>query len=139
MDYKSDYDVFVVFKDKVPKEKKFAQKELRKKFPKVTLQYYCTQDELIQMVNEGHWSVYITLLKGGRVLYKTKIWRKFLRKLRKINFVEEILDTFAMKYKAKFEIDKLKNMKGYEAAKWALPCIRKRLQLLVYVKNHPLK
>ena len=132
---KSDYDVFVIFKEKSPKDKGTAQKEFGKLFPKITLQYYCTTDELIHKVNGGHWSIYITLLKSGRVLYKTRGYRKFLKKLKKIDFIEQMLDTVAMQYKAKFEIDTLRKIRGYKAAKWALPSIRKRLQLLVYIRR----
>jgi len=132
---KSDYDVFVIFKNKTPKDKKVADKEFKKKFPKVSLQYYCSDDELIHKVNEGHWSVYITLLKSGRILYMTKDYKSFLKRLKKIDFIERLFDTAAMEYKAKFEIDALKKIKGYKAAKWALPSIRKRLQLLTYIRK----
>jgi len=131
----SDYDVFIIFKNGTPKNKKLAQKEFNKLFPKISLQYYCTAEELINKVREGHWSIYITLLKSAKVLYKAKGYRKFLRRLKKINFIEQLLDTAAMEYKVKFEIDVLKKIKGYKAAKWALPSIRKRLQLLAYIRK----
>ena len=132
---KSDYDVFVIFKDKAPNKKALAVGEFKKLFPRVTLQYYCTADELIHKVNEGHWSIYITLIKSGKVLFHNRGYRSFLKKLKKINFVKELLDTMAMQYKARFEINTLKKIHGYKAAKWALPSIRKRLQLLTYIRR----
>jgi len=63
----SDYDVFIIFKNGTPKNKKLAQKEFNKLFPKISLQYYCTAEELINKVREGHWSIYITLLKSAKV------------------------------------------------------------------------
>lgn len=132
---KSDYDVFVIFKEKIPKSKKSAKIEFSKKFPKITLQYYCTADEIIHKVNKGHWTTYITLLKSGRVLYKTKDYKKFLKSLKKIKFMGEILDAAAIEYNSLFEIKELQKFRGYEAAKWALPCIRKRLQFLTYIKK----
>lgn len=44
---KSDYDVFVIFKDKTPQRKS----EINRKFPKVFLQYFCTTDDLIKRIN----------------------------------------------------------------------------------------
>ena len=128
---KSDYDVFVIFKGKTPKGKK----EIKEKFPKVTLQYFCTTNDLLRKVKEGHWSIYITLLKSARTLYCTKEYKKFLKELKKVDFIEQLMDTIAMEYKANFEIEILKKDRGYKAAKWALPSIRKRLQLLTYIRR----
>ncbi len=128
---KSDYDIFVIFKDETPKGKK----EINKKFPKISLQYFCTTKDLLRKVEEGHWSIYITLLKSARLLYYTKEYKKFLKELKKIDFIEQLTDTAAMEYKANFEIETLKKCKGYKAAKWALPSIRKRLQLLTYIRR----
>ena len=132
---KSDYDVFVIFKTKTPKSKKLAQKEFLRKFPKISLQYFCTIDELLRKVEEGHWSIYITLLKSAKILYYTKEYKKFLKELKKVDFIEQLMDTAAMEYKANFEIETLKKSRGYKAAKWALPSIRKRLQLLTYIRR----
>lgn len=132
---KSDYDVFVIFKDKILKSKKSAQKEFLKKFPKISLQYFCTAEELLRKVEEGHWSIYITLLKSARILYYTKEYKKFLKELKKVDFIEQLMDTAAMEFKANFEIEALKKSRGYKAAKWALPSIRKRLQLLTYIRR----
>ncbi|MDP2649774.1 MAG: nucleotidyltransferase domain-containing protein [bacterium] len=132
---KSDYDVFVIFKTKTPKSKKLAQKEFLRKFPKISLQYFCTTDELLRKVEEGHWSIYITLLKSAKILYYTKEYKKFLKELKKVDFIEQLMDTAAMEYKANFEIETLKKSRGYKAAKWALPSIRKRLQLLTYIRR----
>jgi len=132
---KSDYDIFVIFKDKTPKDKKLAQKEFLKRFPKISLQYFCTADELLRKVKEGHWSIYITLLKSARILYYTKEYKRFLKKLKKVDFIEQLMDTVAMEYKTNFEIETLKKRRAYKAAKWALPSIRKRLQLLTYIRR----
>ena len=128
---KSDYDVFVIFSDKTPKNKR----EIEKKFPKITLQYFCTSEELIDKVSRGHWSVYITLLKSARVLYATKEYKKFLKRLKKIDFIEQLIDTVSIEFKTGFEIKELKKKRGYVALKWALPLLRKRLQLLTYIKR----
>ena len=128
---RSDYDVFVIFKEKIPRGKK----EINKKFPKITLQYFCTINDLLKKSGEGHWSIYITLLKSAGVLYYTKEYRKFLKELKKIDFIEQLIDTMAMQYKSKYEINVLRRDKGYKAAKWALPSIRKRLQFLTYIKR----
>ncbi len=128
---KSDYDLFVIFKDKTPKGKK----EIKKKFPKISLQYFCTTNDLLRKVKEGHWSIYITLLKSAGILYYTKKYKKFLKKIKRIDFTEQLMDTAAMQYKATYEIRVLKKSRGYKAAKWALPSIRKRLQLLTYIRR----
>ena len=128
---KSDYDIFVIFKDKTPKNRK----EIEKKFPKISLQYFCTTEELMRKINEGHWSIYITLLKSAKVLYLTKGYKKFLNELKKVDFIEQLMDTSAMELKAVKEIKALRENKGYRAAKWIFPAIRKRIQLLTYIKT----
>jgi len=128
---KSDYDVFVIFEDRIPRGKSI----IKRMFPKVFLQYFCTDQDILRKIREGHFSVYITLLKSARILYANKDYGKLLKKIKKINFIEELSDVAAIEYKAKFEINKLRAINGYKAAKWALPCIRKRLQLLVYIRK----
>jgi len=132
---KSDYDIFVIFKDETTKSKKLVQEKILKRFRKISLQYFCTTDELLRKVEEGHWSIYITLLKSARILYYTKEYKKFIKELKKVDFIEQLMDTAAMEYKANFEIEALKRNRGYKAAKWALPSIRKRLQLLTYIRR----
>lgn len=132
---KSDYDTFLIFQDNPSKTKKEAQKEIKNKFSKVSLQYFSSINEIIDLTKKGHWSIYITLLTNAKTIYKTKGYKKFLKKLKKIDFLEELLDSIAMEYKATFEIEQLKKLRGYNAAKWALPSIRKRLQLLTYIKK----
>jgi len=132
---KSDYDIFVILKERVEESKKLAQKRITRKFPKVSLQYFCSMDNLLFKVREGHWSIYITLLKSARAIYATREYRWFLRELRKMDFVKEVFNLAAMEYKAKFEKDALRKVKGYKAAKWALPSVRKRLQLLTYIRR----
>lgn len=127
----SDYDVAVIFRDKTPSE----HKEIDRRFPKVFLQYFCTADELLKKVEAGHFTIYVTFLKSARVLYWTKDYKKVLKELKKVDFIEELADTTAMQYKANYEINCLKKLKGYKGAKWALPCIRKRLQLLTYIRR----
>jgi len=128
---KSDYDVFVIFKNKTLKGKK----EINKKFPKISLQYFCTTNELIHKINQGHWSIYITLLKSARVLYKAKRYNLFLRRVKKLNFFRNVNWVTTIKRKTNFEKEALRKSKGYKAAKWALPSIRKRLQLLTYIRK----
>lgn len=55
-----------------------------------------------------------------------------------MNFLEKLTDTIAMRYKAKKEIKVLKRINGYKASKWALPSIRKILQLLTYLRKNRL-
>ncbi len=128
---KSDYDVFVIFRDKIPRGKSV----IKKMFPKVFLQYFCTDEEIIRMIREGHFAIYITLLKSARVLYAHKDYEKLLKRIKKIDFIEELSDVAAIEYKARFELNRLKRIRGFKAAKWALPCIRKRLQLLAYIRK----
>jgi predicted nucleotidyltransferase len=128
---KSDYDVFVIFKNKTPK----GRKEINKKFPKVTLQYFATAKEIEDRINQGHFTIYITFLKSARMLYSTKEYRNFLKKIKKTDIIERLIDTLAIEGKTKFEVDTLGKLKGYKASKWALPSIRKRLQFLTYLRK----
>ena len=132
---KSDYDVFVIFKDKKPN----GRKEIEGLFPKISLQYFCTANDLKRIVREGHFAPYITLLKSAKILYAKPDYQKFLKELSKINFLEEMLDTVAYEWKAKYERNVLLKAKsGFKAAKWALPVLRKRLQLLALVRKRRL-
>lgn len=131
---KSDYDLFVIFKNKIPRGKS----EIRRKFKRIALPYFCTTYDLINKIKEGHFAIHITLLKSAKVLYKTKNYDKFLKKLKKIDFLEELVDIAGMESHAKFEKNVLKKRKGFMATKWALHTIRKRLQLLTYIRYHKL-
>ncbi|MBS3174263.1 nucleotidyltransferase domain-containing protein [Candidatus Woesearchaeota archaeon] len=128
---KSDYDVFVIFKNKIPMEKNY----LAKKFKKVSLQYFCTSDQLIEKIRHGYWTIYITLLKGSKVLYFSKDYSLFLKQISHINFLEEIFDIIGMEYIERKRMKILNNLKGFKAAKWCLAEIRKRLQLLTYIRK----
>jgi len=112
--------------------------EIKRKFPKIAIQYFMTTEELLNNTHFGHWTSYITLLKGGRILYTTKGFKKFLKKLKKKNLFEELIDIAGIEYKYQYERKELKKRKGFKAVKWALPSIRKRLQLLTYIRKHKL-
>ena len=127
---KSDYDVFMIFKDKIP----YGEKELRKKFKKVGGFYYLNIDELLKRAHLGHWTSYITLLTSARVLYSTKEYEKFLRKLKKINLLEEIIDIAGVELRSINRANILKKTRGYKAVKWALASIRVQLQLFSYLR-----
>jgi len=131
---KSDYDVFVIFRDEVPRGKE----EIRRKFEKVALHYFCTTDELLRNAHFGHWTSYITLLTSARVLYANKEYEKFLKELKDLNLFEAVIDVVGLEAKANYEANVLRKNKGYKAVKWALPMIRKRLQMLTYVRYHKL-
>ncbi len=131
----SDYDLFVIFNEKVIDKKE----EIKRFFPKISLQYYCTKEELLEKGKLGGWAVYITLLKSGKVVYAKKEYKDFLKVLKKINFLEKLLDAYALERKSNEEIKVLKGRKGFQAVKWALPSIRKRLQLLFYLRKGKLE
>lgn len=128
---KSDYDVFVFFKDKVPKGKN----TLKKRFKRVSISYYMTINDVLKKGHFGHFTSYITLLKSGRVVYSTNEYKKFLRKLQKINLFEEIVDVGSVEAKTIQRANILKKRSGFKAAKWALPSIRVQLQMLTYIRR----
>lgn len=130
----SDYDVFIIFKNFVPEGKE----DIAKRFRKITIQYYITAEELVRKVHLGHWTSYITLLKSAKILYSTKEYEKFLRKLGKINLLEKLIDIASIEGKTLQRIENLKKLKGYKASKWALPSIRVQLQMLTYLKYNKL-
>lgn len=74
---KSDYDMLVIFKGEVPRGKS----EIKRKFKKITLPYFCTTEYLINRRGLEHWASYITLTKVGKILYKTREYDKFLKDL----------------------------------------------------------
>ncbi len=137
---KSDYDVIIIFRDNIPKGKN----PIKKKFKKISLQYYDNCEGLIKKVKLGHWSIYITLLTSGMILYEDQDYSKFLKTLKNINFRDELVKVSLTELKKNteekinYEIKILKSRNGFEAIKWALPSIRKKLQLLTYIKNKKL-
>lgn len=131
---KSDYDVFIIFSHK-PKDKGEIP---AKKFKKIALQYFCSSKDLLKLIKEGHWSLYITLLKSARMIYYSKGYKEFINKLERINFVRNLNDTERIEWKAKFDEKVIKKSKGYSGAKYAFPALRSRLQLLTYIKHKKL-
>ncbi|MBS3094086.1 nucleotidyltransferase domain-containing protein [Candidatus Pacearchaeota archaeon] len=131
---KSDYDVFVIFKNKTPK----GEIKIKKKFPKISLHHFCTREELANKIYLGHFTIFITLLTSARMLYFTKEYKKFLKEIKKTDFLERLVNTAVIQAKTKFELKSLEKIKGYNAAKWALPSIRKRLQFLAYIRKRKL-
>lgn len=130
---KSDYDVFVIFKGKVPRSKT----KLMKKFKRMSISYFCSINSLEKRKGLEHWASYITLTNAGKILYKTKDYEKFLEKIKKGNFLKE-KNIPAIKRKIKYERGTLTKLRGFKALKWAFSSIRKRLSLLSYVKNKKL-
>ncbi len=72
------------------------------------------------------------------MIYHTKEYEKFINELRKIDFVENLKNTDRIKFKAKFDREVIEKEEGYSGAKYALPSLRSRLQLLTYIKNRKL-
>jgi len=132
---KSDYDVIVIFKNKVP----IGKAEINKKFPKVTLHHFLIEKDLFKLIYEGRWSIYITLLKSGKVLYKTKEYNNFLGKLKKINFWKDTANLKRLQFKDKTDKKHLKKVKGYSAIKVAFASTRKRLQILTHLRKKELR
>ena len=130
----SDYDVIVIFKDKIPKSKT----EIKRNFERITLHHFLTEKDLLKKIYEGRWSIYITLLKSSKILYQTKEYNSFLKKLKKLNFLKETDNLNRFKFKDKIDKKHLKEVKGYKAVKLSFASIRKRLQILTYLKKKKL-
>ncbi|GEM_PF-4249710 len=131
---KSDYDVFVILKN----PDKISRNAVERKFKKISFQYLLSEDELIQRTHFGHWTLFITLLTSARVVYSTKDYKRVLWRLKKINLFEKLIDLAALEAKTNSEIKSLAKLKGYNAVKWALPSVRKRLQMLSYIRRKKL-
>jgi len=131
---KSDYDLFVLLKEEVNVDKK----KIIGKFDKIVVHYLSSEEEMFHQDHFVHFTSYITLLKSGRAVYATKEYKKFLRKLKGLNLFESAVDVGAISAKTYFEIGALKKKRGFKAVKWALPAIRKRLQLLTFVRRRRL-
>lgn len=127
---KSDYDVFLVFNKKIEDESKLITNKLEK----ISVQYFGTTEEVSELIKEGHWSLYITLLKSAKMLYFSNEYKQFFNELKNTNFVKNLQNTDRIKFKAKFDRDQIQKMEGYPAIKYAFPALRSRLQLLTYAK-----
>lgn len=126
---KSDYDVFLIFNSKRKDETGF----LSKRFKNISINYFCDRNELLKLINEGHWSLYITLLKSAKMLYSSSEYNKFFNELKNTDFVKNLKNTDRIKFKAKFDRNQIQKMEGYPAIKYAFPGLRSRLQLLTYI------
>ncbi|OGJ16983.1 hypothetical protein A3K74_01160 [Candidatus Pacearchaeota archaeon RBG_13_33_26] len=131
---KSDYDVFLIFNSKIKDETKMLDNQ----FKKISVQYFGTAKQLSELIREGHWSLYITLLTSAKMFYYSKEYNFFINKLREIDFIKNLKNIGRIKWKAKFDREQLKKGEGYNGAKYALPALRSRLQLLTYIKHKKL-
>jgi len=131
---KSDYDVFLIFNSKIKNETEF----LSKKFPRISINYFCDLDELSELIFDGHWTLYITLLKSARMLFYFDKYKIFLKRLKKIDFVKNLKNFDRIKWKAKFDREQIQKGNGYSWAKYAMPALRSRLQLLTYIRHRKL-
>lgn len=131
---KSDYDVFLIFNHPLKNEGEM----LTKKFRKISVQYFCTKRELLNLIKKGHWAVYITFLKSARMLYSSQEYKIVMNKMKKIDFIKNLQDLKRIKFMAKFEHNALKKSNGYIGAKYAYPGLRSRLQLLTYIRYRKL-
>lgn len=131
---RSDYDIFVILKEPM----RVSKESVQRKFKRISFQYLLSEEELIRRANFEHWTLYITLLTSARVFYAIREYKKILRKLRKLNLFDNLIDVRVIEYKTEKEIGVLRKVKGYSAVKWALPAIRKRLQMLTYIRRRKL-
>lgn len=131
---KSDYDIFLIFNSKTRSERGF----LMKKFPKIAVHYFCSLDQLSILFKKGHWSPYITFLTSARMLSSRIEYGKFIKKMKKINFLDYFENTKRIKWKFQFDKDVIRKTKGYKCIKYALPTLRVRLQFLTYIKTKKL-
>jgi hypothetical protein len=127
---KSDYDVFLIFNEEIENE----GEKIMKQFKKITVQYFCSQGELLKLIKEGHWSLYITLLKSARMLYFSNEYKTLIKQIKKIDFIDNLQNTDRIKWKAEFDKDVIEKERGYGGAKYALPALRSKIQLLTYIK-----
>ena len=133
---KSDYDVFVIFKTYVPSE--IYKKKLNQLFPKVTLQYFSNEKDILNLIHKGHWSVYSVLLKGSKIIYGGKGWESFFKQIKEIDFWSELKDLNEIKFKDEFDNKCLRNCKDNSAIKVAYSSIRKRLQMIIHLTKEKL-
>ncbi len=126
----SDYDIIIIFKDKVQKGKS----SIKKIFKRIDLHYFCTLNYLSKRGGAEHWASYMALTKTGKILYKTEEYDKFLEKFRKKGPLEKT-NISALKKKMRYEKNVLNRLRKFKALKWAFLSIRKRLSLLNYTKN----
>jgi hypothetical protein len=126
----SDYDVFLIFNSKLKNE----TTSLSDKFEKISVQYFCSKADLLELIREGHWSLYITFLTSAKMLHFSKDYKKLIKQIGKINFVDNLKNTDRIKWKVGFDRVVIEKSRGYEGTKYALPALRSRLQLLTYIK-----
>lgn len=132
----SDYDVMLFFAQEPSPDHKTG---LEQRFPRVTLMYYLTLDELDNRIQQGSWSLYIAILRGAVVLYQDEEFRRFTADLENLDMQKVLSDGKTVKkIREKFEteIQVQSEREGLEAIKWFVPTLRRMLQVLTYLETN---
>jgi len=124
---RSDYDTFFVVKDS---KKKYISKDVRKKFPKISIAYFNTIQELKNQVTRGEWAVYYVLNNKAKILCHKKEYKSFLLWLSKHKFnTKKTLKRYA-KFRSRQDMNEIKNRQGWRFTKWLYLSIMKRVFLI---------
>lgn len=132
----SDYDILLFLGRQPDPEHRPA---VEQKFPKVSLMYYLTMEELEERIRNGSWSLYIAVLKGAATLYQDTAFERFVADLEKVDMRKIISSEEGLqKIRDKFEdeINTQTESEGFEAIKWFIPTLRRMLQIHTYLRTH---
>ena len=132
----SDYDILMFFGRQPDPEHRPAMEQ---KYPRISLMYYLTIPELEERIENGSWSLYITVLKGAGVLYQDETFKQFVSGLKDFDMRKHISNKEATKkITEKFdeEIKAQSQREKFEAVKWFVPTVRRMLQILTYLRYH---
>jgi hypothetical protein len=134
----SDYDVFVLFKDKIIN----IQDELRAKFPKVALHMYTNLEALEQKIMNFGWNTYIALIYTGKILFSTPELENLKSKIAqsKPNITdrsEEAKIAFVEKLKSDTKIALEKE--NYDLNKFLYSSLLRKLQILFFIRTQKIE
>ena len=78
---KSDYDIFILV-NKKRFDKKELETSLKRKYNKISLQYYNTSNEIMNSIKDGHWSIYLALLKANEIIFEKGEYKQLHKKIK---------------------------------------------------------
>lgn len=127
---KSDYDIFLIVKNKSGAKK--IREKSREKFKQVSLAYYVTIDELKKRINNGEWAVYFVLKEHAKTLHQTAEYKSFLKWIKNYKPNIKIYLKRYVKKRNQEDFKALHGRKGWSFIKWVYLSIRKRLYMITY-------
>jgi predicted nucleotidyltransferase len=132
---KSDYDVFVLFKDEVID----IREEIIRKFPRIVLHVYMNLEHLKNKILTGGWNTYIAFVFTGKVLYITQELEQLKKQISQFKPNIKNLSAkqkTALVEKLKADTKNANDRDGYILNKFLYASLLRKLQILYFLRRN---